>query len=301
MRGCDRLGHRPGGNLEPVIEPGEAAEHVFLVPGGYRLVAHVPRNAFGVIEVPERARLQLDPRRAQYPGSLEAAERARKVAAGRVDQLRQAEPVLDRHAGPLRQRLQRRMRGVAEQHDAPLRPVPHRIAVADLPAPAEIHHREQLAHRRMGVAVGVLQLRPVGLDVAPLAMGRGAEHGDDVEQRAVAQRVVHDVEARPAPQHHLVAVHVGLQLRHRHDGAVRDIADRARLAVADELGTNQRADAVRSDQRGTGEAAAVGGGDRNAIVAFLEAGDHGVRHQLDFRARACRRRAARYADRCGGR
>ena len=30
-------------------------------------------------------------------------------------------------------------------------------------------------------------------------MGRGAEHRDDVEQRAVAQRIVHDVEARPAP------------------------------------------------------------------------------------------------------
>ena len=44
--------------------------------------------------------------------------------------------VLDRHAGALRQRLQRRMRGVAEQHHAALVPMPDRIAVADRLAPA---------------------------------------------------------------------------------------------------------------------------------------------------------------------
>ena len=91
------------------------------------------------------------------------------------------------------------------------------------------------------------------------------------------------MEARPAPQHHLVAVHVGLQLGHRHDGTVGDIADRARLAVADELGARQRADAVGSDQRRARETAAIGGGDCHCAVAFLETGDHGIRHQLDFR------------------
>ena len=115
------------------------------------------------------------PARAQDPGRLEAAEGGREVAAGGVDQLRQAEPVLDRHAGALRQRLQRRMRGIAEQHDAALRPVPHRIAVADLPAPAEIHHREQVAHGRMGVAVGVLQARPDRTRRRP--SGRGSRCG----------------------------------------------------------------------------------------------------------------------------
>ena len=118
-----------------------------------------------MVEIPERPQLQLHPRRAQDARRLEAAEGCRKVAGG-GDQVAEAQPVLDRHAGALRQRLQRRMGGIADEDDAALRPVPHRVAVADLPAPAEVHHRQQLVHGGMGVAVGVLQLRAIGFDIA---------------------------------------------------------------------------------------------------------------------------------------
>ena len=49
-----------------------------------------------------------------------------------------------------------RMRGVADEDDAALVPVAHRIAIADRPAPPEIHHRQQRLHRRLRVAVAVL-------------------------------------------------------------------------------------------------------------------------------------------------
>ena len=112
-------------------------------------------------------------------------------------------------------------------------------------------------------------------------MRRGAEHRDDVEQRAVAQRIMHDVKARAAPQHDAVARHVGLELRHRHDGAVRGIADRMRFAVADELAAKQRAQTVGGDDGGAGKRAAVRGRQRDALAAILETRDHGVGDQLD--------------------
>jgi hypothetical protein len=80
----------------------------------------------------------------------------------------QAEPVLNRHAGALRQRLQRRMRGVPQQDDTLLVPMPDRIAVADGLAPAKVEHRQQRLHRRMRAAVGVLELGTVSRYIAPL-------------------------------------------------------------------------------------------------------------------------------------
>src|SRR5215470_11248922 len=86
-----------GRQRKAVIEPGQAAVHVRLVPRRHGLVAHVPRDAFGVIEVPERTRLELHARGAQEPCRLEAAEGSREVAIGGMDQFGEAEPVLDRH------------------------------------------------------------------------------------------------------------------------------------------------------------------------------------------------------------
>ena len=159
--------------------------------------------------------------------------------------------------------------------------MPHRSAVADRAAPAQVHHADQRAHRRMRIAVGVLELGARGRGVQSLGMGRGAEHVDDVELAAVTQRIMHDMQARPAPQHHAIARHVGLELWHRHDGAQRHIADRLRLAVADQLGAEQRADTVRGDERGTGEGAAVRRGHRNAFAAILVAAHHRIGDELD--------------------
>ena len=60
----------------------------------------------------------------------------------------------------------------------------------------------------MGGSVIVLDLGPIGARVVALGIGRGAEHGDDVEEFAAPQRVVHDVEAGAGPQDDLVAAHV---------------------------------------------------------------------------------------------
>src|SRR5262245_17858159 len=98
------------------------------------------------------------------------------------------------------------MGGIADEHDAALVPVADRTAVAALPATTDVHHGEQLAHGRVRVTIRVLQLGTMRLDITLVAVGRGAEYRHDVEQRAVTQRIVHDVESGPAPQHHLLTM-----------------------------------------------------------------------------------------------
>src|SRR5215467_5120799 len=74
-----------GRQRKAVIEPSQAAVHVLLVPRRHGLVAHVTRDAFGVIDVPERARLELHACRPQQPRRLEVSEGRLEVAVGSVD------------------------------------------------------------------------------------------------------------------------------------------------------------------------------------------------------------------------
>ena len=66
-----------------------------------------------------------------------------------------------------------------------------------------------------------------------------------LNSRAVTQRVMHDVKSGPAPQHDANrAARRRRSSRHRHDGAERHVAGRARLAVADQFGAEQRTHAI---------------------------------------------------------
>jgi hypothetical protein len=73
--------------------------------------------------------------------------------------------------------------------------MPDWVTVANRLAPAEIKHRQQCLHRGVRVAVGVLKLGPVGRDIATLRAGRSTEHRHEIEQGAVPQWVMHNVEA----------------------------------------------------------------------------------------------------------
>ena len=121
--------------------------------------------------------------------------------------------------------------------------------------------------------------------VARRRIVRGLEHRDDVEQRAVAKRVVNDVEARPRPQHHVVAVDVERHVCHRHHGAVRDVADHARLALVEHLLADGGAQAVRADQRRALDGLIVLGAQQHAAAARFERGDIAACDQFDVRQR----------------
>ena len=77
----------------------------------------------------------------------------------------------------------------------------------------------------------------------------GVEHGDEVIELAAAQRIMHEMGARPGPEHHVgppeIVRHLGA-LEHR---AIGDMAADARRAVADDLLPHLRPHAVAADQR----------------------------------------------------
>ena len=88
---------------ESVVEPGEARKDVLLGALAEHLPPHLARNAVGVIDLPQIARLQGHARGPHMAGRGVLAERGFEIARPRMDELGQAEAVLDRHAGALRQ------------------------------------------------------------------------------------------------------------------------------------------------------------------------------------------------------
>src|ERR1700722_16692052 len=184
---------------EAVIEPGKALEGVGLAALAQHLPVDFTRNAVRMIDVPHVAGFDRHPRGAQRVRAFVAPEGCFVVAVRVSDAIREADSIFDRHAGALGQRLQGGMRGIAEQHDAPLMPMPDRVSVADRLAPAQIEHRQQRLHGGVCFAVDLFQLGAVGLGVTPLGAGRPAEHRHDVEQRAAAERIMDNVEAWASP------------------------------------------------------------------------------------------------------
>ena len=234
-----------------------------------------------MIALPQPAALEHDAAGAHHAQLFIALERGGEIAFGNIDHCGKRDAVLDGHAGSLRECLQRRMRGVAQHGDAALAPVPHRVAVGDRPAALQIHFLEKRLHHRMRGLIGALDFRCIEGAVALVAMGVGAEHGNDVEQGIVAQRVVHHVEAGPDPERRDVALRAGRHLADRHNGAMRDIADRFRLPIVDDAGAHQRAQAVGADQSDAVDLAAVFRRQCDAVVALRVVDDRGRRLQSD--------------------
>ena len=161
----------------------------------------------------------------------------------------QAHRVLHRHRRALRHVLQHEVRGVAEQRDASLDPVVHRLAVEQHPAPVLLRRAHQLG--RLLAVVREQRQHLVGhRELVVPAAGVLADHrGHQVEELPAAQRVMHDVRVVPGPerrrrQAQLLRHFVDLQHR-----AVAHVPGGGRQRVADDLLADHRAAAVGGDQR----------------------------------------------------
>jgi len=151
--------------------------------------------------------------------------------------------------------------------------MPDRIAIGERPAAFEVHQRQQSLHGRLRIPIGPLELGAVAVRIIALRIGRGAEHRHDVEEAAVPQRIVHDVIAGPAPEHDLLPQHAVGKEPHRHDGAMRHIADEARRALVVELRADRGAETVGADECRPGVAAAIFGVHAHPRALVLES-DH---------------------------
>src|SRR5207302_312790 len=105
------------------------------------VVAHQAADAVGhVKDHAQEPGGDLHARGAHQAGRLVLAEGRREIAAGFVGARGEADRVLQRHGGALREILQHEMRRVAEQRHRPGAPVVHRLAEAQHPAADHLRH-----------------------------------------------------------------------------------------------------------------------------------------------------------------
>jgi hypothetical protein len=102
------------------------------------------------------------------------------------------------------------------------------------------------------------------------------KHGDQIEQLAGAQRIVHEVHLLAGPDHHIAPAEFFRHFRSRQHRAVGDVAGGFGLAVADHDLPDRRPQPVGADQGGPAVVLAARGGRDNA-VARLRDGDHFLR------------------------
>ena len=147
--------------------------------------------------VPVIAGLELHPRGAQIPRALVAAERAARSRRRLwpIDSARQTASSIAMQA-PCASVCSV---GCAASPSSVTRPLLQcRIGSrSELTQPRRDRSiiAQQRLHGRMRVAIDAVEVGMRARGVARRRVVRGLEHRDDVEQRAVAQRIVHDVEA----------------------------------------------------------------------------------------------------------
>jgi hypothetical protein len=113
---------------------------------------------------------------------------------------------------------------------------------------------------------------------------RGAIDGNDVELGAVPQRIMHDVEARPGPHIDVAARYRIGDLGHRHESALRHIAELVRFAFPAQPGPYHGVQTVGANQGCPFDAAPVGRSNDDAVAAILEVGRRHPRLERDLGA-----------------
>src|SRR5258706_3509992 len=121
--------------LPPAVKPLQRIIVALGRPILPQVVAHQAFHALGVVNAAHLAGEEHYARRPGDPRSLVEREGGGEFAAARGEGLAQRYRIFQRHAGPLRQVLQHRVRRVAAKDDAPERPAPDRLAVGGGPTP----------------------------------------------------------------------------------------------------------------------------------------------------------------------
>ena len=162
-----------------------------------------------------------------------------------LHQLRQANHILNRHASPLGQGLQRGVGRIAQQANTSIVPVALGLAVGNGPAPLKMDQARHLLRLGLRLCQQVLQVCLVPLVLGGRQIRRHTHHQHDVEQAGLSQGVVNHVQARPCPHGHTLSLlHLGRGLVHRDQAAVGHITRFTRDILRMHLGAQTRAQSV---------------------------------------------------------
>ena len=118
-----------------------------------------------------------------------------------------------------------------------------------------------------------MQFGRVAVAVPALLVAVGMEHGDEIEQFAGAQRIVHQMHLLAGPHHHVAPAELLRHFRGRQHGAIGDVAGDDRLAVADDHLPDGRPQPVGADQRRAAIVFAAFGVHGDAVGRFVDLDD----------------------------
>ena len=113
-------------------------------------------------------------------------EGAAEVTVVHPQRLAQGDAVFHRHARALREILQRRVSGIAEERGAAVGPLPDRLAVGSGPALPALGQIDQLASARADAFEVALHLLAAAFAHAPLLLLTAVERDDHVVLLAAA-------------------------------------------------------------------------------------------------------------------
>src|SRR5262245_7040314 len=255
------------------VEPLHGLERLLRRAPAQHHVAQLTRDATRVIELAVNAHHDLHAPGAQIARRLIGLERRSELALQLLDLVGEADCVLDRHTGALRQILQHRVGGVAEQRDAAAAPFLDRWTVAQNPHAPALDLAQEQAHRRAGHGEAFVQLGRIAKAVPALLVAGGMEHGDQIVELATAQRIDHEMHLLAGPERHRPAPQRLWHLGGRQHRPIGDMARHLRLAVADHDLADGRPQSVGADQRRIRIAAPVLRPRRHAFTGLLDSDD----------------------------
>ena len=216
------------------------------------------------------ARREHDARGARDARTLVQLEGLVEVVVADAQRFAQRHRVFHCHARALRQVLQRRVCGVAEQRRAAVAPHRDRLAVRGGPARPVLGEVDELARLRANAFEVTLHLLKAAFAHVPLFAVAAVKRDDDVVLLAAAQRVVQKVAVRADPDARRVSLQILRELRPIRDRAIHHMARDPRL-VAHVLAPHRRLHALRADQRHAAVPAAFGVEHADSGVVLLDA------------------------------
>src|SRR5499426_1120371 len=179
----------------PAIEPIVAREQPFAADGAERERAQKRPRSAQLIDYPVAAGGALGPRAARAPLPLVAAHGADGIVAGLRQPLREHRRVLDRHGRTLGEIGQHGVGRIPQQCDGALAPTGKRWSVVKRPFLPVLRRgkeraRDRRPHRR---AVTGEDFRALAGRTPSMLAPVVAYDGNDVDEAAAADRIVHEV------------------------------------------------------------------------------------------------------------
>src|SRR3990172_145731 len=239
------------------VEPVEALQCPLFARPVEDEIAGRPQGAAQMVKPAEASRETLDTSNAWTPQSLVAAKGGRRIAGPGLDAGGKGDGVLDGESGALRQIRQHGMRGIAEKGDAAFAEAAQTGEAIERPAPPARRPFQQRFRILSPARETSEQSFGAACLVPALKLSAAFGDGDNIQVAAAADRVVHDMRARPEPEADHGRIEGGGKAVPGQERAPGARAREAQACLGHDERAHRRPQAVGADQAGALGLAAI--------------------------------------------